>query len=130
MEPQPHLHLSAEHRVAEHTAADTAADTEVVRREPEDKALPAAADTDLEVVEDTDPAAVQDTDPAVVQDIDPAVVDIGPEAEEDIGPEAARDIGPAVEERHPAVLRKNWEEAVNSAPAKEPWFHRTGGSDS
>ena len=122
MEPQRHLHLSAEHRVAEHTAADTAADTEVVRREPEDKALPAAADTDLEVV--------QDIDPAVVQDIDPAVVDIGPEAEEDIGPEAARDIGPAVEERHPAVLRKNWEEAVNSAPAKEPWFHRTGGSDS
>ena len=122
MEPQPHLHLSAEHRVAEHTAADTAADTEVVRREPEDKALPAAADTDLEVVEDTDPA--------VVQDIDPAVVDIGPEAGGDIGPEAARDIGPAVEERHPAVLLKNWEEAVNSAPAKEPWFHRTGGSDS
>ena len=119
MEPQPHLHPSAEHRVAEHTAADRAADTEAVHREPEDKELPAGGDTDLEVREDTD-LAEGDTDLEVVEDTDPAGTDIGPEAVQDIAPDS--------EERHFAVLLKNRGKPVNFAPAKEPWFHRIGGS--
>ena len=69
-----------EHRAAGHTAADTAADTEAVHREPENTA-PAeedigpeaeAADTDLPAEQDIGPLEEEDTDQPVGQDTAPA----------------------------------------------------------